>query len=124
MIKPDNFIKKQEYSDDWTFYVNNNPLIAPAYHPVIQLALDRATDILLSCLKERLEIQSTTGPGNLTASLVRHSITSKNKGRTPDFSILPDWESTSISPWPLSYRDDERNWRLWNSSGPWKDYCF
>jgi hypothetical protein len=49
--------------------------------------------------------------------LVRHSITSKLNGSTRDFLILPNWEATSISPWPLSYRNDERNWRLWKSSG-------
>jgi hypothetical protein len=124
MIKPDVFIRDHEYSPDWIFYVNNNPLIAPAYHPVIRLALDRATSILLGCLEEHLEIQSTTGPGNLSASLVRHSIDSKLKGRACDFLILPDWESTSISPWPLSYRNDKRNWRLWNSSDLWKDCSF
>jgi hypothetical protein len=117
MIKPDVFIRKLEYSPDWIFYVNNNPLIAPAYHPVIRLALDRATRILLSYVEERLEIQSTTGPGNLTASLVRHSIASKLNGRKHDFLILSNWEATSISPLLLSYRNDERNWRLWNSSG-------
>lgn len=117
MIKPDVLVRERGYSPDWIFYVNNNPLVAPANHPVIRLALDRATRILLSCVERRPEIQSTTGPGNLTASLVRHSIASKLTGRTRDFLILPNWEATSISRWPLSYRNDERNWRLWNSSG-------
>ena len=117
MIKPDVLVRERGYSPGWIFYVNNNPLVAPANHPVIRLALDRATRILLSCVERRPEIQSTTGPGNLTASLVRHSIASKLTGRTRDFLILPHWEATSISPWPLSYRNDERNWRLWNSSG-------
>lgn len=117
MIKPDVFIRKRGCSPNWIFYVNNNPLIAGSNHPIIRLALDRATCILLSCTEKRLEIQSSTGPGNLTASLVRHSISSKLNGRNRDFLILPNWEATSISPWPLSYRNDERNWRLWNSSG-------
>ncbi len=124
MVNPDIFIRKRAYSPDWIFYVNNNPLIAPAYHQVIRLALDRATRILLSCAEGRLEIQSTTGPGNLTASLVRHSIASKLKSRIRDFLILANWEATSISPWSLSYRDDERNWRLWNLSGLWKGSSF
>jgi mannosyltransferase OCH1-like enzyme len=124
MIKPSVFIKETKYSPNWIFYVNNNPLIAPANHPVINIALDRATSILLSFAKEQLEIQSTTGPGNLSASLVRHSIESKLKGKFRDFSMLPNWESTSTSAWPLSYRNDKRNWRLWNSSGLWKDSNF
>lgn len=117
MIKPNVFIRRREYSSDWIFYVNNNPLIAPVNHPVIGLALDRATRILLSSIEERRDIQSTTGPGNFSASLVRHSIVLEQTGRTRDFLLLPNWEATSISPWPLSYRNDERNWRLWNSSG-------
>jgi len=116
MIKPDVFMKKRGYSPDWIFYVNNNPLIAPANHPVIRLALNRATHILLHHVEKRPDIQSTTGPGNLTASLVRHSIASKLARRTPDFLLLSNWEAVSISRWPLSYRNDERNWRLWNFS--------
>ncbi len=41
------------------FYVNNNPLIAPAGHAVLCLALKRATTLLLGD-DPRLEIQSTT----------------------------------------------------------------
>jgi hypothetical protein len=28
--------------------------------------------------------------------------------------ILNDWDSIAVSKWPLSYRRDERNWRLSN----------
>lgn len=113
MIKTDTFVRDREYSQDWIFYFNNNPIIAPPNHPIINLALERATRILLSGVVQP-EIQSTTGPGNITASLVRHSLASTISGKIRDFVILPDWETTSISPWPLSYRNDERNWRLWN----------
>jgi len=112
MIKTDIFVRDRKCSPDWIFYVNNNPIISPANHPIILLALERATRILLNSV-ERPEIQSTTGPGNLSASLVRHSVASILSGKTHDFLILPNWESTSISPWPLSYRNDGRNWRLW-----------
>ena len=114
MISPDLFIGKCQSSESWIFYINNNPIISPPRHPILHLALERSTRILLNCL-ERPEIQSTTGPGNLTASLVRHAISSKLFGHNRDFMLLPDWEATSISPWPLSYRDDDRNWRLSNS---------
>lgn len=111
MIKTDAFVCNRKFSADWIFYVNNNPIIAPANHPIILLALERATRILLSSV-ERPEIQATTGPGNLSASLVRHSLSSNLSDKTRDFLILSNWEATSISPWPLSYRNDERNWRL------------
>lgn len=114
MVQTDVFIGNQADSPDWIFYVNNNPLIAPASHPVIRLALARSTRILLSHRGERLDIQSTTGPGNLTGSLVRHSIASKLAGKARDFLLLTNWDAMSISRWPLSYRDDGRNWRLWN----------
>ena len=120
MVSTDTFIKKKEYSKDWIFYLNNNTIIAPAYHPVIKLALDRATNNLLNNERVNLEIQSTTGPGNLTASLVKHAINCDRKEEKYDFMFVLDWELISITPWPLSYRNDKRNWRLWNSSGLWK----
>ena len=113
MIKTEVFMKDRQYSPQWIFYFNNNPIISPAGHPIIHLALERATSILMNS-KERPEIQSTTGPGNLTASLVRHAISQELAGEPQDFLILSDWEVTSISLWPLSYRDDARNWRLSN----------
>lgn len=114
MVDPDIFIGKKPYSPDWIFYVNNNPLVAPAFHPVVRSALARSTRILLSQASERLDIQSTTGPGNLTASLVQHSIASSVAGKCRDFLLLTNWEAISTTRWPLSYRGDERNWRLWN----------
>ena len=116
MISPGVFLKKEHYSPKWIYYVNNNPLIAPPLHSIVKLALDRATNLLLNSDIGQLEIQSTTGPGNLSASLVRHSIESQNAGNHLDFLIIKDWESISHSQWPLSYRNDKRNWRLWNNS--------
>lgn len=105
------FLNEDEPSPHWIFYVNNNPLIAPPAHPVIRLALERATRLLLDP-KPPTDIQSTTGPGNLTASLVRHSV-DHDAGQQADFAFLVEWDSISVSRWPLSYRNDERNWRLW-----------
>jgi mannosyltransferase OCH1-like enzyme len=119
MIKTDNFINKLKYSPTWIFYVNNNPLIAPPGHPIIKLALHRATRLLLRYKNKVLDIQSTTGPGNLSASLVLHSLTCELYKRNSETYILPDWESISITPWPLSYRNDVRNWRLWDKTKIW-----
>ncbi len=116
MIEPSVFMKDGLCSNSWIFYFNNNPLIAPAGHPVVRLALERATHILINS-KEMPEIQSTTGPGNFTASLVRHAISQEMAGESHGFLILSDWETMSISPWPLSYRNDTRNWRLSNGKG-------
>ena len=116
MVQDAIFTTKKNDSPRWIFYVNNNPLVAPASHPVVRLALARSTRILLSHQEKQLDIQSTTGPGNLTASLVKHAIASELAGRARDFSFLAKWGDLSVSRWPLSYRDDERNWRLWNPS--------
>lgn len=105
------FLNEDVPSPEWIFYVNNNPLIAPRDHPVIRLALERATRLLLHS-KNPTDIQSTTGPGNLTASLVRHSI-DRGDEQQPAFAFLTEWDSIAMSKWPLSYRYDERNWRLW-----------
>ena len=48
MISPDLFIGKCKSSGNWIFYINNNPIISPAHHPIIHLALERATHILLN----------------------------------------------------------------------------
>ncbi len=102
----------------WTYYVNNNPLIAPAGHPILESALARATRALLSQEADWLDIQSTTGPGNLTACLVRHAIILGRRGEPFDFVVLTDWDSFAVSRWPLAYRSDSRNWRLWRPPPP------
>ena len=114
MVPTNIFTRRENYSPHWIFYVNNNPLVAPASHPVIRLALARSTRILLRGDAASLNIQSTTGPGNLTSSLVKHAMVAELAGKARDFSLLGNWETLSVSQWPLSYREDERNWRHWN----------
>lgn len=120
MVSPTTFARREVPSPQRIFYVNNNPLIAPPGHPVVNMALRRSTRALLYG-SDSGDIQSTTGPGNLTASLVRHAATRELAGEEHDFVLLADWGSIARSRWPLSYRNDERNWRLWdpNKSSPW-----
>lgn len=113
MIAARTFTTEESCSRERIYYVNNNPLIAPSAHPVIHLALERSTRVLLSRSRSRFDIQSATGPGNLTRSLVRHSVAGDFTERSRDFLLLTDWDTVSTSHWPLSYRNDERNWRLW-----------
>jgi hypothetical protein len=118
-IKTDSMVERADYirntasSSDLIFYVNNNPLIAPSGHPVILMALERSTQILLDQAGEIRDIQATTGPGNLTACLVRHAIESEHVSRDRDFLLIADWDTVAVSQWPLEYRSDDRNWRLW-----------
>ena len=97
-------------TDDRIFYVNNNPIAAPAGHPVLRQALARATDSLLG-EDPAPEIQSTTGPGSLTAVLAAHAREAQLNGTMPDFELLFDWEGTAEPRWDLAYRGDARNWR-------------
>ncbi len=97
-------------TDGRIFYVNNDPIAAPADHPVLRRALARATERLLG--EDRLpKIQSTTGPGNFTAALVAHARELKIAGAPFDFELLHDWEAVAETRWELSYRRDARNWR-------------
>ncbi|MHA6695767.1 glycosyltransferase family 32 protein [Homoserinimonas sp. A520] len=95
------------------FYVNNNPLIAGAGHPVIARALERSTTLLLSANATNRDLQSITGPGNLTAVLVAHAAQQDADSQPRDFELLPTWDAVAISKWPLAYRADGRNWRNW-----------
>ena len=113
MVAPQLFLGERRTSASWIFYINNNPLISPPNHPVIHIALTRASDLLLANTG-KADIQSTTGPGNITASLVEHALTCERANESRDFQILSDWEEISTSVWPLSYRNDDRNWRLVN----------
>ena len=100
-------------TDGRIFYVNNNLIAAPAGHPVLRAALARATNTLLGD-EPAPEIQSTTGPGNLTAVLAAHARDLLISEAPPDFELLLDWERTAAPCWDLAYRNDARNWRNMN----------
>jgi hypothetical protein len=95
------------------FYVNNDPLIAGPGHAVIATALKRSTALLLAANGANRDLQSLTGPGNLTASLVNHAVQQAADGETRDFEFLTRWDAVAVSKWPLAYRADGRNWRNW-----------
>jgi mannosyltransferase OCH1-like enzyme len=110
MVPPANFTKFGEDAASWIFYFNNNPLIACSRHPVIKHALTQATITLEKDAENSLpEIQSTTGPGNLTKSIF--DTVSENAEIENTFLILNNWEDVANSRWELSYRSDARNWR-------------
>lgn len=116
MVPPEEFLRDTKHPSSRIFYVNNNPIVAPPGHTLVDVALRRATGLLLQG-SERPQIQSTTGPGNLSASLVRHVTRLQTSRSAWDFAILRDWNTTSECRWFLSYRNDERNWRLLNATG-------
>lgn len=116
MVNTIDFISSREYSPNLIYYVNNDPIIAPPNHPLIRMALERSTKILMTSENNVKDIQSTTGPGNLTASLVRHAIESQYAGKAQDFLFIDNWDDVSVPQWPLEYRKDKRNWRIWDGS--------
>jgi hypothetical protein len=94
----------------WIFYFNNNPLIACSGHPVIERALTQATLSLEKVVINGLpEIQSTTGPGNLTKSIFDAVIENAEMEHT--LLVLYNWEDIAKNKWELGYRNDARNWR-------------
>lgn len=110
MVEPTVFLRADANEPSWIFYFNNNPLIARPGHPIIEHALSQATSILNSVDGDILpEIQGTTGPGNLSKSIFILGSTTGDEER--DLIVLRNWDSIAISKWPLSYRNDARNWR-------------
>jgi hypothetical protein len=100
-------------ASDRVFYVNNNPIAAPPGHPVLRRALARATRMLLDRTRVS-DIQSTTGPGNLTAALAADARKRLIATRGLGVDLLFGWESTAEPNWNLGYRRDDRNWRNWS----------
>jgi mannosyltransferase OCH1-like enzyme len=115
MVEARDFLNDPQDLPGRIYYVNNDPIISPPSHPLIKIALDRSTQALLSQDKhKKIDIQSVTGPGNLTSSLVQYSIEINRTGKRSDFVFITNWDTVSTSKWPLEYRNDERNWRRWN----------
>lgn len=111
MVSPSIFTKPGANSNGWIFYFNNNPLIAGSGHPLLERALDNATLSLEKSVTDGLpDIQSTTGPGNLTRSIFDNVVENGNMVNT--LLILNDWEEIVKVRWELDYRNDRRNWRL------------
>ena len=113
MVPPSVFVNPGANELSWIFYFNTTPLIAVRNHPIIERALLNATTALEQESKGELpEVQATTGPGNLTRSIFE--VVADENCPEEALLVVHDWEETSTSKWPLSYRSDKRNWRLSN----------
>ncbi len=113
MVPPSVFVNPGANQLSWIFYFNTTPLIAVRNHPIIERALLNATTSLEQESKAGLpEVQATTGPGNLTRSIFE--VVADVSCPKEALLVVHDWEKTSTSKWPLSYRSDRRNWRLSN----------
>jgi len=116
MVPPPLFTEPGANVLSWIFYFNNNPLIAVSGHPIVARALAQATLNLEQDMANGLpEIQSTAGPGNLTKSI--SDAATENGESERALLVLRDWENIAKSSWALSYRNDQRNWRLSNCRG-------
>lgn len=113
MVPPSDFINLGANQLSWIFYFNTTPLIAVRNHPIVERALLNAMTSLERESKDELpEVQATTGPGNLTRSVFE--VLADQGCPEGALFVVHDWERTSTSKWPLSYRSDKRNWRLSN----------
>ncbi len=113
MVPPSVFVNPGANQLSWIFYFNTTPLIAVRNHPIVERALLNATTSLEQESKGGLpEVQATTGPGNLTRSVFE--VVANESSPEEALLVVRDWEKTSTSKWPLSYRNDKRNWRLSN----------
>jgi len=84
MVGAESFMQRQKAPPGWTYYVNNNPIIAPPDHAVLRSALARASQLLLEGSASRLGVQSTTGPGTSPPawSPMRSSVRGRRSRRT------------------------------------------
>ena len=113
MVSPSKFLRLEANQLSWIFYFNTTPLIAARNHPIVERALLNATVALEQDVTDEMpEVQATTGPGVLTRSVFEFL----SEEHCPEewFLVAHDWEKASTSKWPLSYRNDKRNWRLSN----------
>lgn len=113
MVGINHFYYNLEANPNYIYYVNNDPILTPAKHPIIELALNRATCNLLNKYSNLKDIQSIAGPGNFSASVIQYFLNSKNTGSPTDFEIIMNWDEISTPQWNLEYRKDQRNWRIW-----------
>ena len=113
MVPPSDFVNIGADNLSWIFYFNTTPMIACPNHPIVERALLNATASLERKSNGELpEVQATTGPGNLTRSIFE--VITEEKCPEDALMVVHDWEKISTSKWPLSYRNDKRNWRLSN----------
>lgn len=113
MLAPSAFVNPGAGSLHWIFYFNTTPLIAAREHPILARALLNATISLEQASTAELpEVQETTGPGNLTRSVL--DVVADAHCPEELLLVVREWEKFSSSKWPLSYRNDKRNWRLSN----------
>lgn len=113
MVPSSKFVNQKENKLSWIFYFNTTPLIAVRNHPIVERALLNATTSLEQEFTGELpEVQASTGPGNLTRSIFE--ILSEKSCPEDELLVVHNWGKISTSKWPLSYRNDKRNWRLSN----------
>ena len=122
MVPPSVFLNPNANELSWIFYFNTTPLIAVRNHPIVERVLLNATEALEQESNSELpEVQATTGPGILTRSIFE--MLADESCPEESMFVLHNWEQISTSKWPLSYRNDTRNWRLSNQQEYQASHC-
>lgn len=115
MIEIKKDVIRESYTDDYIYYVNNDPLVAPPNHIIIRDTLEYALrNINGSTIKN--DFQAIAGPGALTKSIARFFTCLQLQANEdyPTIEFIDNWSKYSYPDWTLEYRRDNRNWRLWD----------
>ena len=90
-------------------YFNNDPLICERGCPIVRLALDRATQLIIQNSQAGIvsNIHGVTGPSNITYAISAYF----NYWQTIDFKTIYKWQEMVSTVSDLEYKYTDRNWR-------------
>lgn len=105
--------RKHQTADGTECYFANSPIFATKRSEILKIALVRATDLILESKGRgsRRDVHFTTGPTNLTLSLVAHLVHAACAGKPPPNIMILEWFRYSATQVRLEYKNDSRNWR-------------
>lgn len=97
-------------------YFNNSPIFASRRNEILRIALIRATNSILGAKRDGVmpDIHVTTGPTNLTLSIVASRLYAACGGAPMPEVRAIDWSRYAMRQQPLQYKMDNRDWRRAN----------
>ncbi|MBB2177535.1 glycosyltransferase family 32 protein [Gluconacetobacter johannae] len=109
----ENFVENHKKFPKSEVYFNNAPIISSKRNNIILLSIMRAKNLILSGAAKKIGIHDSTGPSNLSSSVVMSFLKSGASGEQAHNVIGIDWNAYARtgSEEELSYKRDRRNWR-------------
>lgn len=74
MVDYKEYFDTKVFNSDYIYYFNNDPIIAPANHSLIEFILNEVIDNLMKLKEKENDIQAISGPGLLTKCVVQYHI--------------------------------------------------